>query len=73
MGQIFGYIVLGVFGVILLGSVLGTLGLILAATAAFGILFACLYFVMERLDRMEKKLDALTPQAEKPESNHSEE
>ena len=49
----------------------GEVGVLIAIILTVSGLFAAFVFLSERLDRMEKKLDALSSKTEKPESDNA--
>ena len=77
MGVVFTFAVLIAIALWVLVWILGEVGVLIAIILTVSGLFAAFVFLSERLDRMEKKLDALSSKTEKPESdrdsNHIEE
>ena len=77
MGVVFTFAVLIAIALWVLVWILGEVGVLIAIILTVSGLFAAFVFLSERLDRMEKKLDALTSKTEGPESdrasNHIEE
>ena len=66
MGSVLAFAMLAILVFLMMVFFLGEWGLILAAALLIGGLIAGLVSVMDRLDRLEKKLDALTGQGTSP-------
>ena len=71
MGVVFTFAVLIAIALWVLVWILGEVGVLIAIILTVSGLFAAFVFLSERLDRMEKKLDALTSKTEKPESDNA--
>ena len=71
MGVVFTFAVLIAIALWVLVWILGEVGVLIAIILTVSGLFAAFVFLSERLDRMEKKLDALTSKTEGPESDRS--
>ena len=69
MGVVFTFAVLIAIALWVLVWILGEVGVLIAIILTISGLFAAFVFLSERLDRMEKKLDALSSKTEKPESD----
>ena len=71
MGVVFTFAVLIAIALWVLVWILGEVGVLIAIILTVSGLFAAFVFLSERLDRMEKKLDALSSKTEKPKSDNA--
>ena len=71
IGVVFTFAVLIAIALWVLVWILGEVGVLIAIILTVRGLFAAFVFLSERLDRMEKKMDALSSKTEKPESDNA--